>query len=188
MKKLYFPTREKWRDWLSKNHNKETELWLVFYRKGIEKQTIDYESAVEEALCYGWIDGLVKKLDEESYTRRFTPRKENSRWSESNKRRVSKIIKEGRITQYGLSKIEAAKKSGQWNRRDRPQIPQEIPPELLKAFKSHPYAQKIFNNLSPSHKKEYIGWIYSAKRTDTKVKRVNASIILLEKKQKLGIK
>ena len=188
MKKLYLPTREKWSDWLSKNHDKETELWLVFYRKEIGKPTIDYESAVEEALCYGWIDGLIKKLDDETYARRFTPRKDKSRWSETNKKRAAKIIKEGRITKFGLSKIEAAKKSGQWEVEDRPQIPQEIPPELMKAFETHPHAKKIFDGLSPSDRKEYIGWIYSAKRPDTKAKRVNESIILLEKKRKLGMK
>ena len=106
MKQLFFQTLAEWRDWLAKNYNKESVLWLIFYKKETGISSIDYESAVEEALCYGWIDSIIKKLDESRYARKFTPRKDSSKWSEINKNRVARLIKNGRMTKIGLAKIK----------------------------------------------------------------------------------
>ena len=135
MKRLYVKTSNDWKKWLTKNHNKVEELWLIFYKKGTSKPSIDYETAVEEALCFGWIDSLVKKIDEERYVRKFTPRKNNSVWSESNKKCVKRVIKEGRMTEFGMEKITAAKKSGMWNKKiETPKISYEAPKDFVSAL------------------------------------------------------
>ncbi|MFH1006863.1 MAG: hypothetical protein V1800_05080 [Candidatus Latescibacterota bacterium] len=95
MKRLYFKTSAEWREWLQSNHDKATSIWLVFFKKDTGRSSIDYEVAVEEALCFGWIDSIIKKKDEEEYARKFTPRHDNSKWSEVNKKRVEKLIQDG---------------------------------------------------------------------------------------------
>ena len=107
-------TRGDWRTWLERNHDAQSEVWLVFYKKHTGKPTIPYDSAVEEALCFGWIDSIIKRVDNERYVRKFTPRKGRSIWSKLNKKRASKMIREGRMTEAGLKMIDEAKKSGEW--------------------------------------------------------------------------
>jgi len=99
---LTFKTRASWRSWLEKHHDKEQELWLVFYKKGSGKQGISYEDSVEEALCFGWIDGQIRSIDHDRCARRFTPRRKGSAWSESNLKRVERMKKEGKMTKAGL--------------------------------------------------------------------------------------
>ena len=112
----YSKTPAEWREWLQNNHDRSTGVWLVFHKKGSGLPSIDYEDAVIEALCFGWIDSIIKKIDEEQYARKFTPRNDNSIWSASNKVRIEKLINSGRMTEIGLAKIEAAKKNGQWEK------------------------------------------------------------------------
>lgn len=104
-KTLYVKNRNEWRKWLEKHHNKEPEIWLIYYRKATGKPSIPYNDAVEEALCFGWIDSLEKGIDEERFAQRFTPRKTNSPWSQTNKERVQRLIKLGKMTSAGLAKI-----------------------------------------------------------------------------------
>src|SRR5574341_588687 len=115
-KMLLFRSREELRSWLEKNHDKKAGIWMIYYKKHSRKESIPYDDAVEEALCYGWIDSTVKKYDEERYIQRFTPRKDKSIWSELNKRRVEKMIREGKMTDAGLQKINEAKRNGYWNK------------------------------------------------------------------------
>jgi uncharacterized protein YdeI (YjbR/CyaY-like superfamily) len=98
---LYVASRRAWRSWLSKHHKSKKGVWLVFHKKPSSKSTIDYNESVEEAICYGWIDGQIKRIDEEKYARRFTPRRQCSNWSESNKRRALSMLREGKMTQAG---------------------------------------------------------------------------------------
>ncbi len=177
-----------WRKWLTKSHNKVDELWLIFYKKETGKPSIDYEDAVEEALCFGWIDSIIKKIDEERYVRKFTPRKDKSVWSESNKKRVKKVIKEGRMTEYGLSKIKAAKKSGKWYEDLKPDISFNMPTDFEKTLRKNKKAKDNFQKLSPSHRKDYIGWIVTAKREKTIQKRIEESIKMLKQGKKLRLK
>jgi uncharacterized protein YdeI (YjbR/CyaY-like superfamily) len=100
---LYVTTRDEWRAWLAEHHDTEREVWLVSYKKHTGRPQIPYDDAVEEALCFGWIDSLVKTIDDERFAQKFTPRKEKSNWSESNKRRVRKLVREGRMTEAGLA-------------------------------------------------------------------------------------
>lgn len=110
----YFKDRGQWRTWLKKNHDKEKEIWVGYYKKASGKQGLSYEEAVQEALCFGWIDGLEKSVDSERFMQRFTPRRPNSNWSLSNKKRVEKLIDEEKMTKAGLLAVEEAKKRGKW--------------------------------------------------------------------------
>ncbi len=188
MKQLYVTNRSQWRNWLSRHHIEEAEVWLIFYKKETSKPTIGYEDAVEEALCFGWIDSIIKKIDDERYARKFTPRKDDSKWSALNKKRANKMIKEGRMTDSGLAKIQIAKKTGLWDQDGRPQISLDVPPEFAKALAQNKKAKKNFDELAPSYRKQYIGWIKVAKRAETKKQRIEESLILLEKGEQLGMK
>lgn len=188
MKQLYVPNRDKWREWLGRHYATERGIWLVFYKKGTSKPTIDYEAAVEESLCFGWIDSIIKKIDDEKYVRKFTPRKDKSYWSELNKKRAEKMIKAERMTAAGLVKIEAAKKNRLWGQTGRPHISLDIPSEFAQALDTNKRAQENFEKLAPSYRKHYIGWIQSAKRDETKKKRIRESIFLLAKGKRLGLK
>ncbi len=189
MTEVYVKTRQAWRDWLAKHHcNEQAGIWLVFYKKATGKPSLAYEEAVEEALCFGWIDSIIKKKDGARYVRKFTPRKADSAWSELNKRRVAKVVKEGRMTSVGLALVQKAKASGMWDKDARPEIDWSVPRELLEAFKGNPQCETFFEQLAPSYQKHYIGWIQSAKRPDTRSKRVKESIAFLARGQKLGLK
>jgi uncharacterized protein YdeI (YjbR/CyaY-like superfamily) len=189
MKQICVTNRSQWRSWLAENHDKEKSgIWLVYFKRAAGKTSLEYEESVKEALCFGWIDSLIKRIDDETYCRKFTPRKNDSRWSESNMKRVEKIIKEGRMTEFGLAKIEAAKKSGMWGKDPRPVINLDIPSELSEALARNKKAKDFFEKLTPACQKHFIAWIVTAKREETKVKRLKESIILLAKGEKLGLK
>ena len=112
---ITFANREEWRAWLEGHHTTEQEAWLLIRRKGAARGFLVLEDAIEEALCFGWIDGVLKPVDKESYALRFSPRKPNSIWSVNNQRRVEKLIQQGRMTPAGLEKIAEAKENGEWD-------------------------------------------------------------------------
>ena len=188
MKEMHVTTRSEWRKWFVQNHDKSSGIWLIFYKKHTGKSTLEYDAAVEEALCFGWIDSIIKKIDEEKYARKFTPRKRDSHWSKLNRKRVEKVIREGRMTAHGLVKIEAAKKSGLWDENERPEINVQMPEELEEALAKNKKAKGHFDQLAPSYQKHFMLWILTAKRKDTKERRVEESIRLLEQGRKLGLK
>lgn len=188
MQHLYFEYLAEWCTWLQENHNKSTGIWLVFYKKESGKPTLNYEESVEEALCYGWIDSVIKKIDEQSYVRKFTPRKDGSNWSDLNKKRVEKLIREGRMTEIGMAKIEIAKQNGEWEKPDQPRPQFVMREEFQAALEQHPKARQFFNSLNKADRQQYIYWVASAKREDTRRKRIKESLELLLFKQKLGLK
>jgi uncharacterized protein YdeI (YjbR/CyaY-like superfamily) len=188
MERIYISDRDKWRQWLSENHATKAGIWLLFYKKETSKPSIEYEAAVEEALCFGWIDSIIKKIDAAKYARKFTPRSDKSKWSQLNKKRANKMIKQGRMTEVGLAKIKSAKKTGLLDKNDRPRISLDIPPEFAKALARNKKAKENFDKLAASYRKYYIGWIAVAKRQETKRRRIDESIALLEKGKKLGLK
>ena len=189
MKTLSVSDRKEWHEWLSDNHNIAKEIWLVYYKKNSGIVSLDYESSVEEALCFGWVDGLIKKLDGERYARKFTPRKANSNWSLSNITRVKSLMKRGLMEKAGLEKVQQAKKSGKWdNPVVQPTLSYKMTPQFQESLEANPLANEVFHGLSRSHQKEYLGWIESAKRQETKMKRINRAIQLLTDKKKLGLK
>ncbi len=188
MKQVYVKNRREWREWLSQHHDKSDGIWLVFYRKHTGQPSLEYGEAVEEALCFGWIDSIIKRIDDDRYARKVTPRKPDSLWSELNKKRIAKLEKQGLMMEAGMVKVKEAKASGQWNRPDRPQISFDIPEELESELAKNKKAREFFHQLAPSYQKQYIGWIAVAKRQETKERRLKESIALLAKGEKLGMK
>jgi len=111
---LCVTNRDDWREWLKRNHNTKNEIWLIYSKKNTSKPSIPYDDSVEEAICFGWIDNIIKRIDDEKFARKFTPRKGKSRWSDINKKRARKMMREGKMTDVGLARIKEAKKSGEW--------------------------------------------------------------------------
>lgn len=189
MNQLHLSRRSEWREWLARHHDKALDgVWLVFEKRTTGGPTLEYEDSVEEALCFGWVDSLIKRIDHKTYCRKFTPRKSDSKWSNSNKRRVEKMIKEGKITQVGLAKVEAAKKSGIWNLDPRPLIPPGLPEEFARALKGNRAARDFCETLAPTYRKQFIGWIVTARTAETRIKRSKLSLELLGRSEKLGLK
>ncbi|MEN8152773.1 MAG: YdeI/OmpD-associated family protein [Acidobacteriota bacterium] len=185
---LYFNNRKEWHNWLEKNHNKSDGIWLLYYKKHTGKPRIPYDDAVEEAICFGWIDSTVKRLDEEKYCQKFTPRRKGSIWSYLNKKRVEKLSSLGLIRQPGLDKINEAKKSGMWDRKYPSQVIPEHSPELADALDRHRLAKENFEKLAPSKKKMMIAWIGSAKKDETKERRIREVLDILKSGKELGMK
>lgn len=174
---------------MEQNHKSETEIWLVFYKKHTGRPVIPYNDAVEEALCFGWIDSILQRIDEEKYARKFTPRKLNSVWSDLNKRRVVKMAEVRRMAPAGLARItfDIDDISG----KPKTRVPKKeilIPGYIEKALAEHPRAQENFNKLPPYQRRNYLGWIVSAKKEETRLRRLKEAITLLERNQKLGMK
>ena len=171
-----FASRAEWRGWLQDHYADQTELWLAIYKKGSGKTAVTYEEAVEEALCYGWIDGRAQAIDEEKYAVRFTPRKPGSIWSESNRRRVEKLVRDGRMAEPGLRKVTAAQASGEWEAAARREDIDSLPPELEQALRAHEGALAGFQALPASRRKGLIWWLLDAKREATREKRLRAIV------------
>lgn len=189
MRSLEVKDRSEWRAWLAANHNTESEVWLVYYKKETGIPSIAYNGSVEEALCFGWVDSIIKRIDDQKYARKFTPRKPESRWSPSNTRRVEKLIAAGQMTEHGLALVEAAKQSGSWdNPVTKPELDFTIPDAFAQALAQNPQAKQTFETLAPTYQKQYLAWIITAKRPETKARRIAESIRLLAEGRKLGLR
>lgn len=186
-KTLYITDRKEWRKWLEKHHNTAKEIWLIYYKKHSGKPRIPYDDAVEEALCFGWIDSLVKSIDDEKYMQKYTPRKKNSIWSEINVKRCEKMIKESKMTDAGMILIEEAKINGKWDRAYTTKKIFEMPEDLEIALKKNKSAWNNFTKFAPSYKNNYIHWIISAKKEETKIKRISEVVKRSELNQKPGM-
>jgi len=182
-----FRTRTDWRAWLERNHASAKEIWLAYYKKGSGKTSVTYEEALEEALCYGWIDSTIRRLDAERYMQRYTPRKNDSVWSAANKNRVRRLIAEGRMTGAGMAKIRIAKRNGMWAKYDKIDRKVEMPDELTAALEGNPAAKAQFEKLAASHKKMWGGWIADAKRPETRARRTAAALEWIIAGRKPGI-
>lgn len=174
---FYAKDRKAWRKWLEKNFEKENNIWLKLHKKNSPTPSPTYAEAVEEALCFGWIDSKPNKLDEESFVLFFSKRKPRSPWSAINKKRIEVLIEKGLMTSTGLAKIEEAKKDGSWDMLNSIDN-LELPADLKKAFKSNKIAEKNFNAFSPSSRKAILWWITSAKTKETRDKRINETVSL----------
>ena len=191
MKLLHLTERDAWRAWLAENHDREREVWLVYSKAHTGKPRIKYEEAVEEALCFGWIDSIVRRLDDDSYAQKFTPRKARSTWSALNRRRVAKLIREGRMTKPGLAKLTdpvAVGRGGEeakaGNRREEP----ALPAAMMRELRANEAAWAFFGRLAPSYRRNYIGWVMAAKREETRFRRLREAISLLAQNRTLGLK
>lgn len=169
---LEFSDRDQWREWLETNHATGPEAWLVIYKSKYRDLGLTLDEAVEEALCFGWIDGVLNPLDERCYALRFSPRTANSIWSMSNIRRVEKLIALGKMRQAGRLKIVEAKETGAWDAAIRRERVDVIPEGLEKALRKHAGALAAYRALPDSRKKQYIYWLQTAKRDDTVQRRI----------------
>lgn len=179
-KTFYAKNRKAWRAWLQKNGEKEKNIWLVMYKKKAVKPSVYYDEAVEEALCFGWIDSVANKRDEDSYCQFFARRNPKSKWSALNKQRVARLLKEGRMTPAGMALIEEAKSNGAWVALDEVETI-TLPKELVEAFKINTEAAKHFNAFPRSVKRGILEWISSAKRDETRNKRILETVQSAEK-------
>lgn len=173
-------SRAEWRKWLEENHTRNEGVWLIMYKKGTGKPRVDYAEAVEEALCFGWIDSKGNKLDDERSMLWMAPRKPKTGWSKLNKERIEKLIKSGLMTSAGLAKINAAKKDGTWNALDAIEA-LEIPPDLAKAFSKNKTAREYFDAFPRSVKRGILEWIASAKKPETRANRIEETVTKAEK-------
>jgi uncharacterized protein YdeI (YjbR/CyaY-like superfamily) len=169
--RFHATSRQEWRNWLEANHAASPGVWFVYYKQSSGKQRVSYQDAVEEALCYGWIDSLTRKFDDERYLQLFTPRKAKSVWSKPNKERVTRLIQAGLMAAPGLAKIEAARQDGSWNALDDIDT-LTIPDDLRDALAANPTAGRHFQAFSNSAKKGILWHIASAKRPETRSKRI----------------
>lgn len=179
LKTLYAKNRDEWRTWLEKNAARSAEIWLISYKKHTGKPSVPYDDAVEEALCYGWVDSIVKSIDDEKYAQKFTPRTSSSKWSASNIERVNNLIAAGKMTPAGLAAFE-----GHESRTIEP-APTTLPSELEAAFKSHKTAWKNFNAFPPGYRRVVIAWVASAKRLQTRRKRLDTLIEVSERNERI---
>ncbi len=185
-KQVHFVNRAEWRAWLEENSATAKEAWLVHYKKHTGKPGLSLKEAVEEALCFGWIDGVLKPIDAEKYALRYSPRKKDSVWSETNKRRVRKLIRQGRMTEAGLTKVKEAKANGEWRAAALREDTTNIPDDLRQALTANSQARRNFERLAPSHKRQYIYWITSARTDKTRRRRIQETVRLVMESKKLG--
>jgi len=178
--------RGSWRAWLEKHHGVKKEIWLIFFKKHTGKACVSYPEAVEEALCFGWIDGILKRIDDKKHTVRFTPRKPRSRWSELNKTRVRRMIREGRMAKLGMDRVRDAKRSGEWQKTYEREADHPVP-ELERALADDPAARENFESFPPSARKMYRVWILDAKREETRLRRIREVVRRAALNQKPGI-
>ena len=186
MKTLEVRTVEQWRDWLDEHHDTDSEVWLVFYKKHTEIRSIDYKDALDEALCAGWVDSLVKRLDDRRYALKFTPRRPDSRWSDTNKKRYAELKASGRLKAAGIERPPTDR--GYGPRPARLPLPSKLPAYIEAELRKHAAARRHFEALSSAQRRRYVAWIESAKREDTKRRRLDEAIRLLADGKLLGLK
>ena len=185
---LIFENKKEWRIWLENNHAKLNEIWLIHYNKSSNKKSINHYDAVEEALCFGWIDSTLKKIDKERYVLRYTPRKEKSVWSKINKETAEKMVLLGKMTESGLKTINSAKKHGLWKIAYTNKLKGKLPSDLKKALIIDKTAWNNFQNFANSYRNMYIGWIKNAKTDITRTKRISEVVQRSKENKKPGIK
>jgi uncharacterized protein YdeI (YjbR/CyaY-like superfamily) len=173
---------DKWRAWLRKHHARSAGVWVVFHKDHTGVASIRYEDFVRQALCFGWIDSLIKRLDDERYARKCTPRKPSSKWSAINRQRWAELEKSGELAPPGLAAAPTANAYAA-----KPTIP-DLPPYIAKAFKANAKAWQTFQSLAPTYRRHFVVWIHIAKQPETRERRVRESIALLAAGKKLGLK
>ena len=170
MKTFYAKNTKEWREWLRKNHKKESSIYLIKYRKHTNKPSLTSKEAMVEAICFGWIDTTVNRLDEERYVQCFVRRKKNAGWSKNTLSYAKRLIKERKMTKAGLEAYERGLKKGPFD-HNLPKNP-ETPEDLKKALEGNKKAKEFFSNLAPSYRRVYIYHIEKAKRPETRKKRI----------------
>ncbi len=178
---LLVPDARAWRAWLETHHADSTGVWLVMGKKGGDVTALSYEPAVEEALCFGWIDGQLRARDAGSSLIRFTPRTRTSRWSQSNVDRVARLEAEGRMTAAGRAVVAAAKADGRWEMAYAGAATAEVPPDLAAAIAAVPEAQAMFDVLTSTNRYALIYRVQSVKRAETRARKIAGYVAMLSR-------
>lgn len=176
-------SRAAWRAWLAKHHTRAEGVWLISYKKGTGKPRVDYEAAVEEALCFGWVDSLPRRLDDERTMLYFAPRKPGSGWSRPNKERVARLQAAGLMAPAGLAKVEAAQRDGSWAKLDAVEA-LDLPPDLTAALAAFPDARAHWDAFPRSVKRGILEWILAAKRPETRARRIAETSRLAQRNER----
>lgn len=184
---LYFSTRQEWRKWLEENHASSDGIWLIYYKSKSGKPRIKYDDAVEEALCFGWIDSKLKSVNEDYYIQYFTPRRKRSRWSKLNLKRAQKLIDQKLMKPEGMREYERAIANSSVVADNEDDGDPEIPDELLEELKKNKLAYDNFMNFSLSNRRIYLFWLRSAKREETRLKRILKIVEFSEQNKRPGM-
>jgi uncharacterized protein YdeI (YjbR/CyaY-like superfamily) len=176
-------TPRAWRRWLAAHHADTSEVWLVFHKRHTGTPSLDYETAVEEAICFGWVDSLIKRLDADHYARKFTPRKADSAWSPANRRRYARLEATGRLAAPGVDRPPTS-------RNPYAELPDvsTVPAYVVRALKATPQAWPAFQRLAPSHRRRYLLWILDAKQEETRQRRLREAVRRLLQGKELGLR
>lgn len=171
--------QQAWRRWLEANHGSAPAIWLKFAKKGAPTSTVTYAQAIEEALCYGWIDGQVRRYDEQFYLQRFTPRRPKSKWSQVNRQKATRLLEEGRVRPAGLAQIDAAKADGRWDAAYPAQSQAVVPDDFQQALAQNPGAEKFFETLTGSARYAFLYRLHNVSAPAARAKRIRTYIELL---------
>jgi len=169
---LEFVDRLEWRRWLEENYSSKKEIWVIIHKKNSGNRGLRYEEAVEEAVCFGWIDGKMQSVDDTVFRQRFTPRKKGSIWSKSNRDRAEKMIREEKMVPAGFEAVCEAKVNGRWDAAYSSKTAPTIPEDLAEALKKNEFAWKNFSGFSNSTKLQYVYWVNNSKKDETRRKRI----------------
>ena len=180
-------SRSAWRNWLQKNHGSCAEVEVIYFKKHTGKPTLTYNESVEEAICFGWIDGVKRSIDAERYSHRFTPRQDRSKWSPTNRRRAQRMIDAGLMTDAGSVAIRRAKRAGTWDPPDE-SLDLAVPSDLADRLRRNRSAAEFFESLAPSYRNQFVAWINAAKRNETRQRRIDEALALLSQGKKLGMR
>ncbi len=182
---LHFESQSDLETWLEANHDSSDGIWLMLAKKGSSRSSVSYDEAVELGLCFGWIDGQARKLDDDFWLQRFTPRRKRSIWSQINRDKATELIRQGRIRPAGLAAIEAAKADGRWDRAYASSKNLTIPDDLRAQLDAHPDARAHFESLSATNRFAIVYRIESARRPETRTRRIEKYLQMLLNGEKL---
>jgi uncharacterized protein YdeI (YjbR/CyaY-like superfamily) len=183
---LHCQDRDEWRRWLQDHHTLEKEAWLAVLKNKTPRPGVYYEEAVEEAVCFGWIDGLARSAAPGYYHQRFSPRKPGSVWSVSNQQRVERLLAQGKMTEAGMARVREAQENGQWQAAIQRQDVSSLPDDLRQALEANPAAQANFAKYPASQVKQFLYWLSSAKTEATRQKRLRQIVEMAANNQRLG--
>jgi uncharacterized protein YdeI (YjbR/CyaY-like superfamily) len=182
---LAFASREAWESWLDAEHATSDGVWVKFAKKGSGVATVAYAEAVDVALCFGWIDSQMKSLDERFYLQKFTPRRARSKWSQVNRRKIEELTKQGRMRPAGLEQVELARADGRWDAAYASPASVEVPEDLKRALNARPKAAAFFATLNKSNRYAIVFQVEDAKRPETRVRRIEKFVAMMERGEKL---
>jgi uncharacterized protein YdeI (YjbR/CyaY-like superfamily) len=182
---IAFVSQNEFHEWLDKNHADSNGIWMRIYKKGSDEPTVTYAEALDEALCYGWIDGQKKSYDDASWIQKFTPRRPRSQWSKINTGHVERLTKEGRMKPAGIDQVKLAKKDGRWDKAYSSQRDMPVPDDFLAELDKNDKAKAFFESLNKANRYAIAYRLHDAKRPETRARRMTQFLDMMAKGEKL---